>query len=192
MYDPHKNEWSSKADMPRERTDSTAVAIGKKVYVIGGAYQDSTNTIDIYDAELDTWAETPINIPYLAVTKGDISASVLNDKIYILATNKSPYQEHNFYSYDTKTDKWEQLKMFPQQFTGMSMSEVINNKIYVTGGERTVSNHKNAHVYEYSIETNKWVQTKSQLKFYQLGAAFTTYQGNCLWLAVSMTMTSLA
>ena len=57
------------------------------------------------------------------------------------------------------------------------MSEVINNKIYVTGGERTVSNHKNAHVYEYSIETNKWVQTKSQLKFYQLGAAFTTYQG---------------
>ncbi|MEK4182860.1 Kelch repeat-containing protein [Bacillus sp. FSL K6-1145] len=177
MYDPHKNEWSSKADMPRERTDSAAVAIGEKVYIIGGAYQDSTNTIDIYDAELDTWAEAPINIPYLAVTKGDISASVVNDKIYILATNKSPNQEHNFYSYDTKTDKWQQLKMFPQQFTGMSMSEVINNKIYATGGERTVSNHKNAQVYEYSIETNQWVQTKSQLKFYQLGAAFTTYQG---------------
>ncbi|WP_345807302.1 Kelch repeat-containing protein [Bacillus pumilus] len=177
MYDPHKNEWSSKADMPRERTDSAAVAIGEKVYIIGGAYQGSTNTIDIYDAELDTWAEAPINIPYLAVTKGDISASVVNDKIYILATNKSPNQEHNFYSYDTKTDKWQQLKMFPQQFTGMSMSEVINNKIYATGGERTVSNHKNAQVYEYSIETNQWVQTKSQLKFYQLGAAFTTYQG---------------
>ncbi|UYO36611.1 hypothetical protein NF868_05370 [Bacillus zhangzhouensis] len=109
------------------------MAIGKKVYVIGGAYQDSTNTIDIYDAELDTWAKTPINIPYYAVTKGDISASVVNDKIYILATNKSPYQEHNFYSYDTNTDKWEQLKMFPQQLTGMSMSEVIN----ATGGERT-------------------------------------------------------
>ncbi|GLJ03229.1 kelch repeat-containing protein [Bacillus sp. YKCMOAS1] len=177
MYDPHKNEWISKADMPRERTDSTAVAIGKKVYVIGGAYQDSTNTIDIYDAELDTWAETPINIPYYAVTKGDISASVVNDKIYILATNKSPHQEHNFYSYDTKTDKWLQLKMFPQQFTGMSMSEVVDNKIYATGGERTVSNHKNSQVYEYNIETNQWVQTKSQLKFYQLGAAFTTYQG---------------
>ena len=177
MYDPYKNEWSSKADMPRERTDSAAVAIGKKIYVIGGAYQDSTKTIDIYDVESDTWSETPINIPNLAVTKGDISASVVNDKIYILATNKSPYQEHNFYSYDTKTDKWQQLKMFPQQFTGMSMSEVINNKIYVTGGERTVSNSKNAQVYEYNIETNQWVQTKSKLKFYQLGAAFTTYQG---------------
>ncbi|MCY7640762.1 Kelch repeat-containing protein [Bacillus altitudinis] len=177
MYDPYKNEWSSKADMPRERTDSAAVAIGKKIYVIGGAYQDSTKTIDIYDVESDTWFETPINIPNLAVTKGDISASVVNDKIYILATNKSPYQEHNFYSYDTKTDTWQQLKMFPQQFTGMSMSEVINNKIYVTGGERTVSNAKNAQVYEYNIETNQWVQTKSKLKFYQLGAAFTTYQG---------------
>ncbi|MED1423286.1 kelch repeat-containing protein [Bacillus altitudinis] len=177
MYDPYKNEWSSKANMPRERTDSAAVAIGKKIYVIGGAYQDSTKTIDIYDVESDTWSETPINIPNLAVTKGDISASVVNDKIYILATNKSPYQEHNFYSYDTKTDTWQQLKMFPQQFTGMSMSEVINNKIYVTGGERTVSNAKNAQVYEYNIETNQWVQTKSKLKFYQLGAAFTTYQG---------------
>ncbi|MCY7612754.1 hypothetical protein MH136_01330, partial [Bacillus altitudinis] len=144
---------------------------------MGGAYQDSTKTIDIYDVESDTWFETPINIPNLAVTKGDISASVVNDKIYILATNKSPYQEHNFYSYDTKTDTWQQLKMFPQQFTGMSMSEVINNKIYVTGGERTVSNAKNAQVYEYNIETNQWVQTKSKLKFYQLGAAFTTYQG---------------
>ncbi|UJM29522.1 kelch repeat-containing protein [Bacillus sp. FSL M7-0307] len=144
---------------------------------MGGAYQDSTKTIDIYDVESDTWSETPINIPNLAVTKGDISASVVNDKIYILATNKSPYQEHNFYSYDTKTDTWQQLKMFPQQFTGMSMSEVINNKIYVTGGERTVSNAKNAQVYEYNIETNQWVQTKSKLKFYQLGAAFTTYQG---------------
>ncbi|MDI0274488.1 kelch repeat-containing protein, partial [Bacillus safensis] len=177
MYDPRKNEWSSKAEMPRERTDSTTVAIGKKVYVIGGAYKDSTKTIDIYDAEVDTWSEKPIQIPSYAETQGDISASVVNDKIYILATNKSPYQEHNFYSYDTKTDKWQQLKMFPQQFTGMSMSEVINNKIYVTGGERTVSNHKNSQVYEYSIETNQWVQTKSQLKFYQLGAAFTTYQG---------------
>ncbi|MGX9291158.1 hypothetical protein ACSLGF_08010 [Bacillus sp. A015] len=57
------------------------------------------------------------------------------------------------------------------------MSEVINNKIYATGGERTVSNLHNAHVYEYNIETNQWVQTKSQLNFYQLGAAFTTYQG---------------
>ncbi|WHX76507.1 kelch repeat-containing protein [Bacillus safensis] len=177
MYDPHKNEWSSKADMPRKRTDSTAVAIGKKIYVIGGAYRESENTIDIYDAESDKWSEKPILIPSSAVTNGDIIATEENDKIYILATNKSPYQEHNFYSYDTKTDKWQQLKMFPQQFTGMSMSEVINNKIYVTGGERTVSNHKNAHVYEYSIETNQWVQTKSQLKFYQLGAAFTTYQG---------------
>ncbi|MGE6856633.1 Kelch repeat-containing protein [Bacillus pumilus] len=177
MYDPDKNEWSSKAEMPRERTDSAAVAIGKKIYVIGGAYQDSTKTIDIYDVESDTWSETPINIPNLAVTKGDISASVVNDKIYILATNKSPYQEHNFYSYDTKTDTWQQLKMFPQQLTGMSMSEVINNKIYATGGERTVSNLHNAQVYEYNIETNQWVQTKSKLNFYQLGAAFTTYQG---------------
>ncbi|PAK37335.1 Kelch repeat-containing protein, partial [Bacillus safensis] len=177
MYDPHKNEWSSKADMPRKRTDSTAVAIGKKIYVIGGAYRESENTIDIYDTESDKWSEKPILIPSSAVTNGDIIATEENDKIYILATNKSPYQEHNFYSYDTKTDKWQQLKMFPQQFTGMSMSEVINNKIYVTGGERTVSNHKNAQVYEYSIETNQWVQTKSQLKFYQLGAAFTTYEG---------------
>ncbi|AVM26122.1 kelch-like protein [Bacillus pumilus] len=182
MYDPHKNEWSSKADMPRKRTDSTAVAIGKKIYVIGGAYRESANTIDIYDAESDTWAETSINIPYSAVTQGDISASVVNDKIYILATNKSSFQEHNFYSYDTKADKWQQLKMFPQQFTGMSMSEVIDNKIYATGGERTVSNHKNAQVYEYNIETNQWTQMKSKLKFYQLGAAFTTYQGKFLMI----------
>ncbi|MFS0657136.1 kelch repeat-containing protein [Bacillus sp. 179-C3.3 HS] len=177
VYDPQKNEWTSNANMPRERTDSTAVTIGKKIYVIGGAYLDSTNTIDIYDTELDTWTEKPIIIPSRAVTKGDIIASVVDEKIYILATNKSPYQEHNFYSYDTKTDKWQQLKMFPQQFTGMSMSEVINNKIYVTGGERTAGNYHNAQVYEYDIESNQWLQTKSQLNFYQLGAAFTTYQG---------------
>ncbi|MEN9067635.1 Kelch repeat-containing protein [Bacillus altitudinis] len=174
MYDPYKNEWSSKTDMPRERTDSTAVAIGKKIYVIGGAYQDSTKTIDIYDVESDTWSETPINIPNLAVTNGDIIATGENGKIYILATSKSPHQEHNFYSYDTKTDKWQQLKMFPQQITGMSMSEVINNKIYATGGYR---GSQKTQIYEYNIETNQWVQTKSKLKFYQVGAAFTTYQG---------------
>ncbi|AOC57115.1 Kelch repeat-containing protein [Bacillus pumilus] len=174
MYDPHKNEWISKADMPRERTDSAAVAIGKKVYVIGGAYQDSTKTIDIYDTESDTWSEKPILIPTFAVTNGDIIATGENGKIYILATSKSPHQEHNFYSYDTKTDKWQQLKMFPQSFTGMSMSEVINNKIYATGGYRGT---QNTQIYEYNIETNQWVRTKSKLEFYQVGAAFTTYQG---------------
>ncbi|MES9727732.1 hypothetical protein ABWK32_06635, partial [Bacillus safensis] len=59
-------------------------------------------------------------------------------------------------------------------FTGMSMSEVINNKIYATGGYR---GSQNTQIYEYNIETNKWVQTKSKLNFYQVGAAFTTYQG---------------
>lgn len=96
MYDPKKDVWEEKTSMQRNRTGGTYVAVGNKIHIVGGINEETNvadNTIDIYDAELDQWAEEPIQIPrgpvFSTYSKGTLYAVAMKENIYIVSSTNS-------------------------------------------------------------------------------------------------------
>ena len=48
--------WTSGSDMPNRRTQTTAVALDGRLYVIGGIVDDGERTVAVYDPEATTWS----------------------------------------------------------------------------------------------------------------------------------------
>ncbi|OLP64874.1 hypothetical protein BACPU_21950 [Bacillus pumilus] len=162
MYDPKKDVWTEKAPMPRNRAGGTYATVGKKIYAIGGVNEETQvafNTIDVYDTELDQWAEEPIQMPRGPVytpnyRKGTLNAVAINEKIYILS-HINTYRD-NFYRYDTITGEWEKLNStsIPSRHGGvLSASE---GKVIFAGGENYIGRSKETNLYQYDIETDRW------------------------------------
>lgn len=184
MYDPKKDVWEEKANMPRNRTGGTYATVGKKIYLIGGINEETKvvyNTIDIYDTELDQWAEEPIQIPrgpvYTAYSKGTLQAVAVNEHIYLVSAKS--IQKNNFYRYNTVTGEWENMDspVWLPSRNGMAIS-AIDGKIYVAGGENEIGHGRNKYLYQYDIETNTWkrlIDVKLTSNIYE--PSYETYNG---------------
>jgi hypothetical protein len=57
-YDPVNNTWSTIPNIPRATGETRAVAMGNKMYVLGGGRTapNPSNEVDIYDPALNTWS----------------------------------------------------------------------------------------------------------------------------------------
>jgi N-acetylneuraminic acid mutarotase len=75
VYDTEMGGWTRKADMPTARTGLAAVALGKKIYTIGGSGTAGlTQRVDEYDIETGEWtrkADTPTARTLLAAAGAD-------------------------------------------------------------------------------------------------------------------------
>jgi len=102
-YDPEKNTWLKKADMPARRIPYfSTCAVNGKIYVFGEIIDNNVSTcVEEYDPETDTWtrkADIPI------VRKGS-STSAVNNKIYIIGGwTDSDISLSEAYEYDTRND----------------------------------------------------------------------------------------
>lgn len=152
VFDLETNRWTALAPMPTTRGAANAVAVGDKIYVIGGAaipanfdrpgltfdaaVQDlSVN--EMYDTATNTWtAKSP-----MSVARNHATSAVVNGKIYVVggrvgsvfsngvSTNIISNEE-----YDPATDRWRSRKSMPTARSGIS-SAVIGGKMHVLGGE---------------------------------------------------------
>ncbi len=152
-YDPAADTWKALAPLPTKRGAANAVAVGDKIYVIGGfntppGAKDpgvhparphrSVGTVEEYDPATNTWRErTPMPLP-----RNHATAATVNGKIYVIggrvggafitsaSSNVDVVEE-----YDPATDSWgaPRAKM-PSARSDMT-SGVHNGRIYVTGGE---------------------------------------------------------
>src|SRR5215472_5765872 len=122
-YDPANDTWKALAPMPIKRGSPVAVAVGTKIYVIGGANllpgsteiavspntpHMSVGNVEEYDPETNTWRErSPMPTP-----RNHAAIGAVNGKIYViggrvgaafigLATDVSVVEE-----YDPAADKW--------------------------------------------------------------------------------------
>jgi N-acetylneuraminic acid mutarotase len=77
VYDPATNQWTSKTPPPSNRVAAAGLALGGKLYVIGG-YREGVNgtwaavrTTSVYNPATDTWT----NLAPLPTARADISGS---------------------------------------------------------------------------------------------------------------------
>jgi N-acetylneuraminic acid mutarotase len=174
-YDPAADSWKALAPMPSKRGSPVAVAVGDKIYVIGGVTllpgstdtalnfttpQLVVGTVEEYDPAANTWRErSPMPTP-----RNHAAIGAVNGKIYViggrvgaafigLATDVSVVEE-----YDPATDKWSAPRSrMPTARSALGYG-TINGRIYIAGGEfqdpHMMATFRSVEAYDPA--TNSW------------------------------------
>jgi N-acetylneuraminic acid mutarotase len=80
-YDPAKDKWTNKPDMPTARGGCAAAVMNGGIYLFGGGNRQELNpTVEEYDPATDSWTQKT-DIPTPRVWP---SANVVKGKIYVI------------------------------------------------------------------------------------------------------------
>jgi N-acetylneuraminic acid mutarotase len=119
--------WSEETRMPEGRQGHAMVAIGDKLYVVGGVgVTDRTLIYDIGDGEWTLGAELPEGRDHLR-------AVVLDKKIWALG-GRSGKPTGRVDVYDPKKDEWSPGPALPEPMSAMAAG-VVGDVIHVVGSE---------------------------------------------------------
>lgn len=141
VYDPATDTWLSSdfgdvAPMPVALNSPAAVAIGGKLYVVGGQNNlgNSTGILQVYDQATNTWDTSNAPMP----TNRDAPAvGVINGKLYAVGGISRPPGPDTVVDtleeYDPATDTWETREPMPTARWVLGAG-VIDGKLYVAGG----------------------------------------------------------
>jgi N-acetylneuraminic acid mutarotase len=168
MYDPASDTWTLKASMPTPRSGFGVAVYQNKIYCIGGwthsgIYNNGTGANEVYDPATNKW-ETKSPMPTVPAADRLVTASVVNDKIYVIAVNAERFVRE----YDPLTDLWT-TKTPPPHYITSFVSFVIDDKIYTIGSD-------SGNFFEiYDPATDSWsFGASSQVAGLSLTAAETT------------------
>ena len=163
VYDPLTDTWETKSPIPKGgRAELTASIINGKIYVIGGyffgAYLVSSNVLEVYDPETDTWAtKTPMPTAVYSC-----SSAVVDNKMYVLENSFRSHIGRLNQIYDAENDSWSYGRSIPVAVAGAvaaSTTAVFAPKrIYFIGGGESSNNSNQI----YSPYSDSW-STGAQL-----------------------------
>ncbi|MEK7400479.1 MAG: kelch repeat-containing protein, partial [Candidatus Poribacteria bacterium] len=141
-YDPIKDKWEKKNDMPTARgwMARNAPTVNGKIYVIGGWNPIGNPTLTLptveeYDPVTDTW----IKKADMPTPRSNLAVAELNSKIYAIggasfdAGGNIVKVFSTVEEYDTETDTWTKKADMPTARFGFATSS-LNGKIYAIGG----------------------------------------------------------
>ena len=129
--------------MPTPRHDLQAVTVGKRIYAISGSGDLTSDVIEIYDVESDTWSQGPS----MLTKRGWFGAVLLDEKIYVVGgktvtTDEEKEQSGNAAYYhirdslevlDLSSHTWSSLEPMSQSRAGL-VATVCRGQIYALGG----------------------------------------------------------
>lgn len=154
---PPPGHWRIEPETPRNQIEASAIAIGKTIYVIGGAPPGNLHRLVAYDTQTHKFSE-PTQLP---TGLNHAQAATHDGKLYIAGgylNGENPTS--NFWQYDPKTNRWTQLPPLPQP-TAAGSTVVVGNKLYVAGGAPQTFNvpppvAPYADLQIYDFETEQW------------------------------------
>lgn len=147
--------WTTLRKLPNPRQENAVVALGGKVYVLGG-FDDGRRivaTVERYDPSSDTWEA----VAPLPETLHHLNAAVVDGKIYVVgALRGGTFTAAGVtYVYDPVGNAWTPGTAMPTGTErGSSMTAAIGGKIYVAGGLRGGVSVADFSVYD--VEADAW------------------------------------
>ena len=117
-YDVEKNQWESLPNLAEALHGVSVVALGEKIYVIGGENESSQvrSDVRVYDPQTESWSNAaPLPSP-LFKTK----AIAYGGAIYLINGSNSIGYFDNFLKYSPDTNSWAQLANAPFAGDGSS------------------------------------------------------------------------
>jgi len=168
-YDPDADAWITREPMLTPRGDFAIAVFQDKIYVFGGAIKahqwdfELTDANEVYDPATDTWtAKASMPVP-----KAGFSASVVDDKIYLIGgwtKSVTPglgplwVTSNETLVYDPNANSWTTKTPMPTGAVHYA-SAVVDNKIYVISGtSRAYSDNLLNYTQIYDPRTDTWSQ----------------------------------
>ena len=144
-YDPKSNSWTSKSPMPTARHHLVTVAVGGKLFAIGGRIlgdgvmsEDMEETlsnfdrVEMYDPQTDKWS---LRQPMLTKRSGFAAAATPEGMIYVFGGEGVRQNLNSVEEYDPDNDKWTYVSPMPTARFGIR-AVTFDNRIYVLGGQQ--------------------------------------------------------
>src|SRR2546430_1480702 len=173
--------WQRRAPMPVSRQELATGVLNGKVYVVGGYDADahSTATVQVYNPTTDTWTLAQA----LPIAVNHNAAAVAGGKLYSFGAGVG-----ETFVYDPNSNSWAARASSHYVHRGTAAVGVINNRIYVTGGEGTPS-QRELEVYDpvantwtvkapMSVPRNHTAGGVIEGKFYVVGGRASDFSGS--------------
>ena len=174
------DSWTLETPLPGPRYAVNGVtAIGSKLYVSGGFYDNGapSKTLYIYNTVTDQWTQRA-DMP---AAGGCGSQGVIAGKLYVYTrVGHNCSGAHAFYRYDPGTNKWT-FRAAPPSLHMSAVSGVIGGKLYLAGGSGATAFVPTYALHVYNPATNSWA-TKASLPGRHQNAAGAAVDGK-LYLA---------
>jgi N-acetylneuraminic acid mutarotase len=178
VYDTVAQSWSALPPMPTPRGALAAVAVDKKIYVVGGARippgtdppdgltaggpVELLGTVEVFDTEDNTWSKVkPMTLP-----RNHHDVAALDGKLYVIGGRVGSCFSGGWSSnvsmnevYDIATDTWSTKAPVPTARSGIGVA-ALDGKIYVLGGEGWIDDFGGVFRANeaYDPKTNVWAK----------------------------------
>jgi N-acetylneuraminic acid mutarotase len=129
--------WTLSVAMPEARQESSVVALGGAIYVIGGYGSDGapSTLVQVFDAAAKKWTQAapmPEALHHMGL-------AALDGKIYAVGGFAKSFRErspvNSMWRYDPAADRWERRAPLPAPRGALAV-EALDGRIYAMGGER--------------------------------------------------------
>jgi uncharacterized protein (TIGR03437 family) len=148
----NRGAWTTLAPVPSVRQEISTAVLDGKIFVIAGFNSSggSTNTVDVYDPQTNTWSSAT-NLP---IANNHNAAAVAAGKLYAFGglSNRA-------FVYNPQTNSWSDVTPMRFQHHNTPAVGVINDKIYVAGGNGLNMSQTELEVYDPAMNT--WTQLAS-------------------------------
>lgn len=142
----NRGVWTALAPVPSLRQEISTAVLDGKIYVIAGfnSSADSTNTVEVYDPRSNTWA----NAAPLPIATNHNAAAVAAGKLYAFGGTSN-----RTFVYNPQNNSWSDAAPMRFQHANTAAVGVINDKIYVAGGNGPNMNQTELEVYDPIMNT---------------------------------------
>lgn len=152
-FDIETGRWSALAPLPTSRGAGGAVAIGDRIYVVGGVADGQRKTaLEAYDLDSGTWERlAPMQSP-----RDHLGAATLGGQLYVLGGRRGDgLPLDDFERYDPARDRWERLPGPPEPTSGFGF-EAVNGRLVATGGENLRQRVLTGRTWAFDPATREW------------------------------------
>ena len=145
----YTDNWSVGATMPTARSEMTSTLLDGKIYVIGGIrFWGSTDKVEAYDIEKNTWEK----LPKLPEKLNHIGIASDGQKVYVSGGFLNMRQTefvNTLYAYNPENQEWSTLKNMPD-------TRGAHYMIYRGGQLHLLGGRQHQAIWTYTIATDSW------------------------------------
>src|SRR5436309_3709857 len=146
--------WREIAPMPAPRSQGAAVAIGGRIYIVGGAQGDRlVSPTFVYDTAADRWSTAaPLPTP-----RDHLAAAAIGGRVCAVGGRRLSVLQNLavFECYDPTTDSWQAMPDAPTARGGIGAA-TIGSRLFVTGGEQPIGTFKELDIFDSA--SAKWTR----------------------------------
>jgi Kelch motif protein len=143
--------WREIAPMPTPRSQAAAVAIGGRIFIVGGA--DGGRLVSptyVYDTAADRWT-TAASIP---TPRDHLAAAALDGRVCAVGGRRLSLLQNlaTFECYDPAADAWRSMPDAPTSRGGLGAA-TVGNRMFVAGGEQPLGTFNEVDIFDTATGT---------------------------------------